>query len=615
MDLQIDFVKRRRVSASLPAQTRTRRGKFPGRATLFRLLCVPMLSLTLLGAQVDAADDAAPQIKVKVSGVEGPVEDNVRAHLSVSRPGDPARLDASRVQRLHRRAPQEIRQALAAFGYYSPTVESELDRQTDGWTLSYRIDVGPPTRLTAFTVALEGPGADDPVLQSQLADFPLREGDVLDHGAYESGKSSLTQAATELGFFDARFSEHRIVVDPDTATAEGTLVMVTGPRYRFGEVEFSDRTLDPELLRGYAPFSPGDPYRLSQLLGLESALNDSGYFSRVEVQPRERQAEDAVVPVGVELDMRKPSAYRAGVGFATDVGPRGQLGWERRYLNRHGHSAQASLELSSVYTRLGGKYRIPIDDPTQDQLVFSAQLADEETDTSDSQRLQIGAARETSRFGWRESLGIDYQIEEFDTGGDAGTSKLLLPNARWSRTWAENPIDPRNGTRVTFKVQGAVKSLASDVTFAQVRTGVKHVRALTDKHRVIARAEVGATQTDDFEQLPPSLRFYTGGDQTVRGFEFQELGPEDEDGDVIGGRYLGVASLEYEYRFRPNWGVAVFQDVGNAFDKAFSGGVERGLGVGVRWHSPVGPVRLDVARGMTEPGKPIRFHVVIGPDL
>jgi translocation and assembly module TamA len=180
---------------------------------------------------------------------------------------------------------------------------------------------------------------------------------------------------------------------------------------------------------------------------------------------------------------------------------------------------------------------------------------------------------------------------------------------------ADDRIDTTNGDRLRFTLQGTAKNPLSEATFVQGLADAKAIHTLGGRNRLIGRAQVGYTATNDFRILPPRFRFFAGGDQSVRGYRYQSLGPKDEEGNVIGGEALLVASLEYEYRFRPKWGVAVFYDTGNAFHNFSSGSLAQGAGFGVRWRSPIGPVRADIAWGISDPNHPIVFHLNIGPDL
>jgi translocation and assembly module TamA len=206
-----------------------------------------------------------------------------------------------------------------------------------------------------------------------------------------------------------------------------------------------------------------------------------------------------------------------------------------------------------------------------------------------------------------------YDHEAFEVGADTGTTSLVTLGASWTRLRTNDRIFPTRGFRIRFDVLGAHDDVLSSETFLQVKIAGKLVRSI-GRTRFLARAEVGRTFTDNFRGLPPTVRFFTGGDQSVRGYQYQSLAPVDEAENVIGGKVLVTSSAELEHRFLEKWGLAGFLDAGNSLE-AFSGSLETGLGGGMRWLSPIGMVRLDVAFALSREGNPARLHITIGPDL
>lgn len=209
---------------------------------------------------------------------------------------------------------------------------------------------------------------------------------------------------------------------------------------------------------------------------------------------------------------------------------------------------------------------------------------------------------------------MNYEQEDYVVADESGSSTLIIPGVNWNRIWGNNFIYAIDGLRFDIGLRGASDKLASDISFVQLQGGLKAISTLGSDDRIIARGNLGRTVTQDFDQLPTSLRFFTGGGTSVRGYGYQALGPVDDDGDVVGGKYLMVGSLELEHSLNGKWGVAVFYDAGNAADD-LSVKLERGAGFGFRWKSPVGPVRVDLASAISREGQPWRLHINIGPDL
>ena len=587
------------------------------------LLCVLAFPAGVSPAQEEtAALPAATETRengtltVTVEGVDGRLRDNVLALLELNRFAGQAAPDEARLRWLHGAAETQIREALQPFGYFDPTIESSLNRIPGGWEARYRIQPGRPVRITTLDVRILGEGRQDPAFQQAVANIPLAQGQALDQPKYEQFKQALETLATERGYFNARFTEHAIRVNPQTYEAAIHLHYDTGPRYRFGNITFKQDFLSPKLLNRYPRFKPGDPYNANDLLKLQGDLYSSPYFSQVQVNaPPDAATETA--PVDVELEPNKKRRFSAGAGYGTDTGARARLKVEQRWVNRQGHHYEAELQWSTVKSLVGVKYLIPGADPTTDEYSLTAGYIQQNYRQQDYEQFIIGGGWQRQDGKWLKNYSLSYQYEDFSVGDQPTTrSLLLIPGLNWTWVDADNRLFPTRGLLFGFELRGASTALLSDLDFVQGMLRLKGVYALNDTSRFIARGNAGATLiSQGFEQLPTSLRFFTGGDASVRGYAFNSIGPTDDEGTVIGGKNLLVGSVEYEHRVWDGWSLAAFVDTGDAFDSG-SPDLKTGVGVGLRWHSPVGPVRLDFASGLDRPpGDVFRFSFGIGPDL
>jgi len=560
-----------------------------------------------------AAHPAGARVEVVVEGVSEAAQRNILEHLGIEQQKNVPDLSDGRIRRLHEKAPDEIRLALQPFGYYRPAIEAELTPTETGWRARYRVDPGPAVPIRELDLRLSGDGSGDDRFQALMQKFPIRQGDSLNHVVYEDSKRALQNLAAERGYLDARFTRQEVRVDLEAYATSIALHFDTGPRYRFGPVTIAQDILDPAFVARFVPFKPGDPYSTSALLELQSALGDSDYFANVEVLPHPEQAVDREVPIEVRLSPRKPTKYSLGVGYGTDTGARGSLGWERRYLNRDGHHMRADLQASQIKNSLTTAYIIPIRDPRTDYITFNAGMFEEDTKTAESEIRTFGVSKTRARGKWRETTSLNFHNEKFDIGGETGSSTLVLPGISWTRVRADDRIYAERGSRLTLEVRGGANSLGSDTSFVQSRAQAKYIHNL-GAGRAIARVDAGASRVADFSELPASVRFFAGGDQSVRGYGYNTLGPVNDAGVVVGGRHLLVGSLEYEHRLAGKWSAAAFYDIGNAIDD-FSDPLKKGAGIGLRWQTPIGQIRVDLAEALSEPGRPRRFHLVIGPDL
>jgi len=447
----------------------------------------------------------------------------------------------------------------------------------------------------------------------------LGAGEQLNHGVYEDAKRLIQNQASRYGFFSGRFTRQRLAVDPQAGVADIELVYQSGPRYRLGAVKFSgDTPLDEDLLQRMVSFKPGTPYDSELIAQLNNDLQSSGYFEGVRVDAAPTAAVGEDIPVDVRLDTRKPRTMGLGLGFSTDVGPRGKANWTRHWVNPQGHSYGWETELSAPRQNVGLWYDVPLDPPLTDKLRFAGGYQNEEiagTDTL-SKLLTVGPEWHSKlASGWQRVVSLKYQREEYRLGDDSGLSNLLMPGVSFSYLRSDNRIDPHNGYRLQFDTQVAKEGLVSDTNLLHGNVLLKGLTTLGHNHRFLGRVQFGGSATNGYKNnIPPSLRFFAGGDQSVRGYDYQTLSPKNSDGDRIGGRYLVAGSVEYQYSLAEKWRVATFIDQGNAFNTLELPSLKTGVGFGVRWVSPVGPLRLDLAKALDDDGG-IRLHFSMGPEL
>lgn len=556
------------------------------------------------------------KVEITVEGVPEQLQSNVLNTLRIYKSREDPLLTEGLIRRYHAQADKDIRQALEPFGYYRPNITSGLEPTEDGWRAVYRIEPGPQIRLDQVDVVISGEGSDDPAFRDWRAEFPLKRGDALLHEPYENAKSELERKATIRGYLDARWVEHVITVDLERYSGAIKLHFDTGARYRFGAVTLEQDAFNEDFLRRFITFKEGEYYDADRLLGLQRTLTGSDYFSIVNVDPKLDETTDLKIPVTIALAPKKPTRYIFGLGYGTDTGPRVRLGVERRYLNRRGHKAGLDLRLSEVRSEGNLYYRIPLRKPATDSLTFGAKRVDEETDTSSYITDSVSATIVQVPGKWTRTVSLSYEKEDYTVGADSGVSTLVLPRLGFERVDADSRVYTTRGWRLSTALSGSSDTLGSDVSFGQLYLNGKYIRAIGKrKARIIVRSEMASTQGVDIFALPASHRFFAGGDNSVRGYDYQSIGPTDEAGDVIGGKHLLVFSAEYDYPLGKRFSAAVFTDAGNAFNAVDDVVLKQGAGIGARWHLPFGSVRLDLASTVNEDENSWRIHLTLGPDL
>lgn len=566
---------------------------------LFCLVCV-----------ASPATYAAGQVEVEVKGDFPALQDNADIFI-----GDVTERTAEGLRRYAPHAISQIQQAFKALGYYSPEITWNIE-YSDIPELKLTAIPGEPVRIESRDIQIKGDMGQDPDF-SFTPPASIAPGKILNHSNYESTRKYIENRAQKLGYFEGKFTEHRLAVDPEKRTAAIQLVYVSGPRYKFGDVSFDgDTYFEQKLIDGFVEIRPGDPYDADKVAELDSNLSNSGYFGAVVINASGQNAENRTVPVNVRLSRRDPRSVAAGVGFSTDVGPRVRGTWAEHWINPMGHRRGAEAEISEPRQNLSAWYELPLDPPMTDAIRFTGGYQYEDIEDVVSERLTFGQQwRHQLDNEWLRVLSLRYEKERYNIGDEPGDSRLLLPGISYSKIEADNPMDPNRGYRLQLDVTGATRNLASTADVLHVLGIAKGLVTFADKHRFLVRAQAGAVGTNDFDDVPPSLRFFAGGDQSVRGYGYETLTPKNADDDSLGGRYLLVGSMEYQYALTSQWRLATFYDRGNAVDN-LTDPLATGVGVGIRWVSPVGPLRLDVAKGLDEElGGGWRLHFSMGPEL
>lgn len=555
------------------------------------------------------ASAAHARVEVTVEPSNRAVRDNIEAFIGVADSATPAEL-----KRLARHADEQATQAAQALGYYQTRNHVHFSGTETRPVLHVDVALGPPLLLNQVQIEILGEGQGSAAFTLPQGSN-LAPGKVLNHSAYEGMKSLISRRALSYGYFSGRFVKTQLLIDVEQNQADVHLQYETGPRYRFGEVSFSDTVFDDALLTKMLTFQPGDPYDADALARFNRDLLGSGYFGSVQVHAQPELAEELQVPVQVTLVERKPHSLGLGGGYSTDVGVRGKVTWDQHWLNAAGHSRGAAMELSTVRQQLSGYYQIPLDHSRADTLRYFTGLQHELIDEVETESAVAGVVlNKRLDNDWERAIGLRVQHDVFSLGEASGESTLLIPSLTLQRLTADDRIDPSVGYRLMLDVQGAARGVISTVDFARVMTHAKGVYTVYDRHRLLGRLSLGAVATNEFDDIPPSLRFFAGGDQTVRGYGYQELSPKDRNGESIGGRYLMTSSVEYQYEFIDKWRVAAFVDHGNAVN-SLEDPLKTSVGAGIRWVSPIGSIRVDIAKSLSDPDEGFRIHFSMGPEL
>ena len=556
----------------------------------------------------------AAQVSVQLEGLSGDAEASVVDALEIDHYKD-RQVSRAQVRRLYARAEEQIRTALEPYGFYNVVIDGELKTSGENFIAVLKVTPGPPTVVKALEITLSEGSEGVTTVDRARARFEPHLNQSLDHAAYERSKGDIQGALFGSGFLRAELTQHEVRVTRATNTAEIDLHWNVGERYRFGTTTFEGGQFPDSFLDRYIPWTVDQYYSSTELLALQQALVDADYFSIAQVQPDVEHAADGRVPIKVMLAPAKRTVYTGGVFYGTDTGAGVRGDVQRRWINQRGHKLGVETVFAERLTMVSTRYTIPLPGRDNHTVGFGFAYRDENTATSQSKTFRLAATDTRLWHAWIRTIGLQFLTGDFKVAEQKGNTTLLYPEVSLTRKKTDDPNFTRRGWSVTVAARGAYDGLMSDTSFGQVTADAKWIHGFGENGRFIARGTLGYTRVGDFNKLPPELRFFAGGDRSIRGYAFQTIGPRDLDGDVIGGERLAVASAEYEHYFTEKWGAAVFVDAGDAFSrKDFD--LKIGTGAGVRWRSPVGMVRVDIGVPIGDKyAKGVELHVVIGPDL
>ncbi len=583
------------------------------------LMCGVLLSLICTLASTAQAQEG---ISYNIQGVkDDKLRNNIRLHLN-SLDVEKALLTDPYWQG---EVSDTVATALQPYGYYNSETNVVID---DGDKVTVNVSLNAPLTINKVTREIIGAGREDKAFRERFNALKLKEGDVLNQTIYESFKSSMFNYALSNGYFDFYWQATRLDLVRGAKQANVLLIARSGPQYQFGELKIVGEDKAKAIISRLKPFETGDAYSSAVLSDFNRRLNQSGYFNRVIARPVVSDAEGLRVPVEVSLQHRPTDAFNVSLGAATDTGPRVRLGWERPWVNDKGHSVSSDIFISEPEQSVTADYRIPMKNITRDYASIEAgyQFIEYANTSFESETLSLSAHRywQKNDSPWQHDGSITYLRETYDQGElNTNTTSLVLPGYSLTYRNKDSELNISNGSYIQMLAQYGKEGFGSDIDFAKAVVEATLIRTFNDVHRISLRGEAGAIKTNSFDEVPTSLRFYAGGDQSVRGFDYREISPtadviDPETGelvtDSIGGKYLLTTSVEYAYRVADNWRVAAFVDAGTATNNT-STTLTYSVGPGVHWLSPIGPVRLYVARGFAPDENTWQLHIMLGPEL
>jgi len=589
--------------------------------------------LALLLAWALAAPLARADVSITINGVSDPLRRNVLAYLSFARYQRSKHLDRDTIDRLQNRIGREVQSALRPFGYFQPKVRSSVSASAPGdWQVTVTIDPGQPVILSQVQVRVVGPGATSPLFSRITSRLPFHAGERLDQGKYEKLKSDLLRTAATYGFLDATLTRHELLVNPGAHTASIALELATGVRYRFGATTIEQSAVSERLVRRYLRYREGDPFDLTEVLRTQFALDDTEYFTDLEVLTGTPDRSRHTVPVSIRAKPNRPNVYSFAAGYATDTGARGIVSWQDRRVNAYGHKMSVDIEAAQVTKySLQSRYIIPIGDPAVENLTLAATVEQRQLADVDARTTTLGPSvtRVTGRWqtvwfvnGVHSTGTVQTTVAGRNVTIGIPTNDMLVPGVDVASVPKGYLGEPMFEHGLFAEIRGSQGAFGSRADFLQIHVELERVIALGTRWHLLLRDEVGATLASHFAEMPPVMRFFAGGEGSVRGFAYNDLSPVQQyclaggqpcDQAKAGGKDVITGSVEFDRDLPRNFGVAAFFDYGNAFNH-FGTHLEYGAGVGFRVRLPVLTLGIDLGQPLSQSGSP-RLYINFSPKL
>jgi translocation and assembly module TamA len=587
------------------------------------LLLVLIFSISL-GWGDTAFGQLSVPYEVRVEGVE---DDDLNNTLrAVSNIVSLQETPPATVSLLRRRAENDIprlTQALASQGYYASEVSAEMDEEREPVLVTFRIVPGPLYPLESVTIETVD---QKPVPMKEVPspeDMGLTSGEPARARQIINAQDAIIRAVRNEGFPFAEVADRRVVVDHSVRRVRVTYIVNPGPRARFGPVSIAGmETVEEDFIRSQLQWEQGGWFDASLLEKTRNRLVETRLFSLAQVSHAEQLDESGQIPIIVEVRERLHRSVTAGVNYYTDQGPGVRVSWEHRNFFNQGERLRLEAAASGIGYSGSASFRKPAFLRDDQWLLLNFKLGQDDTDAFTSRNTEISAVVEREiRKGMRLGGGPGFRFSRVDSVEDADDENFALLFLQSYFNWdrSDHQLDPTRGGRWNVQLTPFWDTLNTGVSFLKGYTSYSHYFQLSEQPSIIfaGRAAVGSMIGVDRDSIPADVRLYAGGGGSIRGYSFQSAGPLIGN-EPVGGRSVLELSAEFRFRITQSIGLATFLDGGRAFDAVypdFSDPIQWGAGVGIRYHTPIGPLRLDVATPLN-PRKgvddPFQIYVSIG---
>lgn len=610
---------------------------------------------------------AAADLVYVIRGVDDPLKSNILRSVDTLQLGPQVRLADRDFDRVLAEAISKAKVALRPYGYYAADVSGRISRDSEGEPiLELRVNPGPPIVIERVQLEIVGDGSELRILRSWQRNWPLTQDSILNQVEWEQQKQLAIELTDSIGYLGAEFTTHALEIDLERNRASIKLTLDTGPRFVVGDIDFGEHVLNPGVLELVPRFEKGDPYTTHLMDKFRWDLWQTGYFTDIDVvQIEVPDSKPPRVDLKVRTLTEHRNRYTGALGFGTDTGLRLQANWSRHPMSASGDRIDVGIGWQELDDQIAVRatYRRPRRARNREYWTVDTILKIENMDLEfklnpededfvefakgdiNERHLRLGRLKIRNLFGGETQLFetpfVQYINSErrFDpilqptvvSSGDdldqllRGVDNAFSLGIEYGLVGVLGRGFGTHGHRERAWLFHANEAFGSEIDFTQLYLSTHRSYLWGDRWKFLLRAEAGYTEARVDEltidigggqldisrtRMPSFYRFKAGGSHSVRGYGFETLSNND-----IGSNHIITASAEIELKVLENWSAAAFVDIGNAFNHWSDPQLKTGIGVGLRWYSIAGPIRIDVAQAQDFTDKPWRIHFTIGVPL
>ncbi|KVD36417.1 autotransporter assembly complex protein TamA [Burkholderia ubonensis] len=525
----------------------------------------------------------------------------LKSHLDIARFGKRDDVSDDQFDFLVTATPQQVRDLTATEGYFSPVVRTDVRTRDGKRSVQIAVDPGPQTVVSSVDLTFNGPvGSEDPKQEAATRfAFSLKTGEPFTQAGWDAAKGAALRQLQSRRYLGAKITASEARIDPRTQRATLAVTFDSGPTFTIGKVDVEGVRRYPEkIVTNVNPLSEGEIYDVQRITELQRQLQNTPYYASVAIDVGNDTEKPDQTPVHVKVSEYPYNSVRGGVGYATDTGPHIQGAYT--YLDTFG--AAWPLTVSGRLDQIQQYGQVQLSMPPGPRAWTNSVLASyTNTDVSDtriySARVGVQRTRTGQYIDYAYSL-MFYQDRLKQNGAGPTMARALVPQWAWTRRNVDDPLFPRSGNLIHAEAGFAIKNVLTDQTFIRGYARGQQYVPIGKRDLFVFRAELGGVFTSGSSTgVPASLLFRAGGSNSVRGYGYQSIG-NSVAGSVLPTKYLTTGTAEYQHWFNRDWGAATFFDVGTATDAWGEKVFYKGVGVGARWRSPVGPINVDLAYGL-----------------